>query len=191
MGDGNMLPELRIFAGPNGSGKSTVTELFGQAGVYINADDIARTSGLTVLEAAQYADEWRVQCLDSRITFTSETVLSSTRKLILMEDARKRGFFIKGIFVFTTDPGVNVARVRSRVHLGGHDVPLDKIYSRYYKSLSNLPRFIELCDVCHVVDNTEVPIRIFKKQKYLERWIPSTTWNRERIEQLVRCGSIS
>ena len=41
-----------VFAGPNGSGKSTVTAMINKVGEYINADDIARTTGCDNLTAA-------------------------------------------------------------------------------------------------------------------------------------------
>jgi len=185
-----MLPECRIFAGPNGSGKSTVTKFIGTVGDYINADDIARASGLDVLEAAKLSDNWRGQCILSRSSFTSETVLSTGSKLQLMDNARNAGFFIKGIFVFTRDVNVNISRVAVRVAAGGHDVPIEKIISRYSRSLLNLPRFVELCDVCHVIDNTDAPVRIYKKRKGYDLFYPGGFWIKESIVRLVREGVI-
>ena len=46
-----------VFAGPNGSGKSTVTAMINKVGEYINADDIARTTGCDNLTAAQTAEK--------------------------------------------------------------------------------------------------------------------------------------
>lgn len=39
-----MLPEVMVFAGPNGSGKSTITRMAKTVGIYINADDIRKSS---------------------------------------------------------------------------------------------------------------------------------------------------
>lgn len=185
-----MLPELRIFAGPNGSGKSTVTPFFGVVGTYINADDIAKSSDISVLEAAQLSDRMRAQCLLHGESFTSETVLSSDRKLELMREAHSQGFFVRGIFVLTQSSLINVSRVRVRVQAGGHDVPEDKIRQRYIKALANLPEFIELCDICHVVDNTEEPVRIYKKRKDTERLLVSNFWTEDRIRILISEGII-
>lgn len=190
MGNVNMLPECRIFAGPNGSGKSTVTKFIGTVGDYINADDIARASGLDVLDAARLSDNWRRQCILSKKSFTSETVLSTGSKLQLMDDARNAGFFIKGIFVFTRDVNINISRVSVRVAAGGHNVPVEKIISRYFRSLLNLPGFVELCDVCHVIDNTDTPVRIYKKRKDNNLFYPGGFWMKESIVRLIREGVI-
>ncbi|WP_405310304.1 hypothetical protein [Methanobrevibacter sp.] len=40
----NRLPEVIVFAGPNGSGKTTITRMAKTIGIYINADDIKKSS---------------------------------------------------------------------------------------------------------------------------------------------------
>ena len=66
----------------------------------------------------------------------------------------------------TADPIINVYRVKSRVESGGHDVPKDKIISRYDKALALVKELIEVCDICHIYDNSESkPFRICKKRK--------------------------
>lgn len=66
----------------------------------------------------------------------------------------------------TADPEINVARVVSRVSDGGHDVPAEKIRSRYDKALALVKELIAVCDVCHIYDNSlSAPYRIFKKRK--------------------------
>lgn len=76
---------------------------------------------------------------------------------IILEKAKSEGYFIKCIFVLMIDASVNVARVAARVALGGHNVEEDKIRSRYEKSLGNIGRLLEICDILHVYDNTEEP----------------------------------
>lgn len=57
-------------------------------------------------------------------------------------------------------------RVKSRVESGGHDVPEEKIISRYDKALALIKDLIEICDICHIYDNSgSRPFRIFKKRK--------------------------
>lgn len=50
--------------------------------------------------------------------------------------------------------------------LGGHDVPSDKVISRYFGCIKLMKEVIDVCDICHVYDNsTQNPMRIFKKRK--------------------------
>ena len=44
-------------------------------------------------------------------------------------------------------------RVHSRAADGGHDVPVDKIKSRYVKALNLVPELVKVCDVMHIYDN--------------------------------------
>ena len=41
-------------------------------------------------------------------------------------------------YIATSDPYINISRVKNRVILKGHDVPEDKITNRYYRSLGFL-----------------------------------------------------
>lgn len=167
MNDGSKKPEIVVFAGPNGSGKSTITELLRPVDMaYINADEIQRVLGCENIEAAQKAEKRREEFLSARLDFCFETVLSTTRNLNLLQRAKEAGFFIRCYYVLTADPQINVARVASRVSAGGHDVPADKIVSRYDKALSLVHKLIPVCDVCHIYDNSaDIPYRIFKKRK--------------------------
>ena len=73
----NRLPEIIIFAGPNGSGKTTITRMARTIGVYINADDIKRSSLCSDLEAAVKAEELKEEMIEKGEDFTFETVLST------------------------------------------------------------------------------------------------------------------
>lgn len=97
--------------------------------------------------------------------FTFETVLSTERNLDLLKKAKANGYFIRGIYVLTANPDINVARINARVALGGHGVPEEKVRKRYDKALSLIPQIVEVCDILHVYDNTTEPFRIFKKRK--------------------------
>lgn len=66
----NRLPEIIIFAGPNGSGKTTITRMARTIGVYINADDIKRSSLCSDLEAAVKAKELREEMIEKGEDFT-------------------------------------------------------------------------------------------------------------------------
>ena len=176
---------ILCLAGPNGSGKSTITQYFEKVGVYTNADDVVSATGLSNEEAAILVDKKRYESIDAKESFSFETVLSSNYKLDILEKAKADGYFIKCVFVLTTDPLINVARVQARVAAGGHDVDKEKIVQRYYKSLGNIKRLMELCDILHVYDNTEEPVRIIRKHKEDISIFPNELWSEEKLLQLI------
>ena len=180
-----LLPEVIVFAGPNGSGKSTITKLTKVIEPYINADDIKRAEHITDMEAAIKAEQLREKAVADGRGFTFETVLSTDRNLKLLYRAKDKGFFIRCIYVLTANPAVNVSRIKSRVADGGHDVPREKIFSRYKKALAILPELVAICDVMHIYDNTNVPTRIFKKRKNEYFFWENDFWNKEKIEELT------
>ena len=179
------LPEIIVFAGPNGSGKTTITKMAKTVGEYINADDIKKTTLCSDIEAAVKAEELREKMVAQRLDFTFETVMSTDRNLLLLQKAKKLGYFIRGIYVLTANADINVARVSAREALGGHGVPENKIRERYDKALKLIPQLIEVCDVFHLYDNTKEPFRIFKKRKTINyRWT-NEFWSKEDIEKLT------
>ena len=178
-------PEVMVFAGPNGSGKSTIKRMAKIAGVYINADDIKKTTLCTDLEAAIKAEELREEMLLKEKDFTFETVLSTDRNLSLLRRAKEKGYFIRGIYVLTATSDINVARVNSREAFGGHGVPEEKIRSRYEKAIKLIPQFVEICDIVHIYDNTIEPFRIFKKRKDKTFYWENVFWNKNNIEELT------
>ena len=183
-------PMILLFAGPNGAGKSTVTRAYLNhdelVGEYINADDIKVDRACSDMDAAQIATSLRESLMESGEDFTFETVLSTRRNLELLTKAKQKGFFIKAFYVITIDPKINVVRVSDRVKDGGHDVPEDKISSRYYKSRDLVPELISICDVVHIYDNTgDKPERIFKKKREEFLFFETKCWNINAIEKLT------
>lgn len=153
-------PRLLVIAGPNGSGKSTVTKGLPLIGLYVNADEIKRVSRCTDLEAAQEAEQLRELLLARGADFTFETVLSTDRNLSLLRRAKEAGYEICAVFVLTSDVEINARRVQERAAAGGHDVPEDKIRSRYTKSLQNLSPLVRIADKTRVLDNSGAEPRL-------------------------------
>ncbi len=158
-------PVLCVVAVPNGSGKTTTTvQLLANEwtddSLYINPDNIAQekygdwNSHDAVLKAAEVATALRYKCLDEKRNFVFETVFSSAEKLEFLKEAHKKGFFIRFFFVCTKSPEINVLRITKRVLNGGHEVPISKIISRYYKSILNATEAIEFVDRAYVYDNS-------------------------------------
>lgn len=183
----NKKPEVIVFAGPNGSGKSTFTELLKPTMIdYINADEIKKALKCSDLEATQVAQKQREEHLSKMEEFCFETVLSTDRNLKLLQKAKEMGYFIRCYYILTVDPMINVYRVKSRVEEGGHDVPEDKIISRYEKALKLVSEVVAVSDICHIYDNSEAkPFRIFKKRKSQFYYQECEDWLLEDIELLT------
>jgi predicted ABC-type ATPase len=178
-------PLVLVFAGPNGSGKSTVTKRMRIFGTYVNADDIKNTYKLSDLDAARMAEKFREKLVDTKADFTFETVLSTPRNLSLLQKAKENAYEIHCIYVLTCNADINVARVKARVLEGGHDVPEDKIRSRYEKALKLLPELINICDTILIFDNSLMPELIFKKDKDGNECFPTNLWTLDQINQLL------
>ena len=183
-------PEIVVFAGPNGSGKSTFTELLMPPMDYINADEIKKTLKCSDIEAAKLAEDQREDHLQKMEEFCFETVLSTRRNLKLLQRAKQAGYFIRCYYILTADPYINVWRVQSRVQSGGHDVPVDKIITRYDRALELVKEVVAVSDICHIYDNSgEKPLRIFKKRKTACYFDPCEDWQEEDILLLTNVKS--
>ena len=180
-------PKLLVFAGPNGSGKSTVTKSNQIVGEYVNADRIKAIKGCSDLEAAQEAECLREYLLKLRMDFTFETVLSTPRNLLLLQRAHDAGYFIRVIFVLTNDSSINVQRVAERVSKGGHDVPEEKIRSRYIKSLENVKELYKIVDDLWIYDNSgEEPVLVCTVQDKRLTYFDNKSWSQEAVANLFQ-----
>jgi predicted ABC-type ATPase len=92
--------------------------------------------------------------LDQKTSFTLETVMSHPSKVSLLATAQTRGYRTYLYYVATDDPAINIARVKTRVALGGHSVPEDRITDRYYRSLGLLMEAIEHTNRAYIFDNS-------------------------------------
>ena len=179
-------PVVLVFAGPNGSGKSTIARQIPHHGVYVNADILKSEYALTDLKAAQAAETLRNKLVEKKADFTFETVLSTERNLLLMRKAKEAGYEVQCIYVLTCNADINVARVKGRVREGGHDVPEDKIRSRYDKALRLLPEIIDVCDKMLVYDNSIMPILVYIKDEDGTEYFPTELWPMEKLERLLK-----
>lgn len=158
-------PVLNIIAGPNGSGKTTITTQllqheWGENCTYINPDQIAKdvygdwNSDDAVLKAAKYASSLRYRLLEEKKDIAFETVLSSKEKIDFIKMAKDKGYFVRIFFVCTDSPKINAARIAGRFMEGGHSVPIEKIVSRYTKSLVNGIALTKIVDRMYFYDNS-------------------------------------
>lgn len=160
-----MRPVLLVIAGPNGTGKTTITgrlrvERWSEGVEYINPDDVARdrfgdwNSPEAVAQAARWSEARREELLAARLGIAFETVFSAPDKVDFLKRAYEAGYFIRMFFVGTSDPRINAARVADRVIRGGHTVPIEKIISRYDRSMANLAVAVRFVDRVYFYDNS-------------------------------------
>ncbi len=96
----------------------------------------------------------RQKLLQQKTSFTFETVMSHAGKVDLLAQAQAAGYRTYLYFVATDDPAINISRVRNRVQLGGHDVPVDRIEKRYHRSLGLLVDAIRHANRAYIFDNS-------------------------------------
>ncbi len=160
-------PVIVVVAGPNGAGKTSLTNdllyhhwVEGEGGVYVNPDVIAQeiygdwNSREATLNAANEAAAIREKCLQEKTSLVFETVMSAPDKVDYLRRAKEAGFFIRLFFVGTNSPIINAARVAQRVAEGGHSVPIEKIISRYTKSIVNCAIVAQFVDRAYLYDNS-------------------------------------
>ncbi|OWK35020.1 hypothetical protein [Fimbriiglobus ruber] len=85
--------------------------------------------------AAAVVDFLREELMRRGDSFSFETVMSHPSKVEFFGRARAEGYKTYLYFVCTSTAELNVARVRTRVQIGGHAVPEDKIRERYARCL--------------------------------------------------------
>jgi predicted ABC-type ATPase len=162
-------PVLHLLAGPNGAGKSTLFE--GVIGPtthldFVNADNIAQERwpddpASRSYDAAVIAAERRAELIAARRSFATETVFSHSSKLELVHAAIDAGYLVT-LHVVIVPETLAVARVASRVEVGGHTVPEEKVRERYSRLWPLVASAIEVVDSAFVYDNSrgDEPFRV-------------------------------
>lgn len=111
--------------------------------------------------ASVLSDFLRRKLLDAGRSMCFETVMSHSDKVDLLREAQTRGYRTYLYFIATVDPLINVERVKYRVSTGGHDVPEEKIRSRYDRSLELLPKAIRYSNRAYLFDTSSDQARYF------------------------------
>jgi predicted ABC-type ATPase len=153
-------PAIVAIAGPNGAGKTTFFHShLREAGLrFINADDIAPELKITSYEAAELADALRRELVRQRESFVFETVFSDPvgDKLTFLTNASAAGYNVVLCFIGISGPETSEERVVMRVSQGGHDVPSEKLVSRFPRTLANLGAAIQTLPMVLVFDNEDL-----------------------------------
>lgn len=163
------MPIFHLLAGPNGAGKSSLYRALLAEGLidsnleFINADIYEREHLLHIkspVKRSETARTWsqnrRRALMEAQQSFASETVFSHASKIALMEQAKQAGYHIVLYVVAVDKPETLVVRVRQRVREGGHDVPSEKILSRYPRTLTHLAKALPLADAAYLYDSQDI-----------------------------------
>jgi len=156
------VSRLDLVGGPNGAGKSTFVRLtlapHLPGSVFVNADEIARRRWPTdpaahAYDAAALAADTRQQLIEAHTPFIAETVFSHPSKLALIEAANTVGYYV-ALHVLMVPEHLAIARVHARAAAGGHDVPNEKITSRYERLWALVADAVAIVDTATFWDNS-------------------------------------
>jgi predicted ABC-type ATPase len=176
-------PVVIALAGPNGAGKSTFYEAhLKDCGLrFLNADVLAGELGLDAYQGAEVAAKLRQELVKQGESFVFETVFSDPvgDKLNFLKQAAQQGYTVVMCFIGIAGSGRSEERVAMRVSQGGHDVPTDKLVTRFPRTMTNIRQAIRELQCVLVFDNDDlsIPFRLLAvvqhgRPKFLARSIP-------------------
>lgn len=164
--DASPISCIYVLAGTNGAGKSSVAgAMLLQRGIeYFNPDKAAMqirsaNPGITNEEANSAA--WRQgrrlleRVIAERLNFAFETTLGGHTIASMLESALLVGVEVRIWYLGLSSPELHIARVRSRVARGGHDIPEAKIRERYDHSRLNLLQLMPKLTELRLYDNSQ------------------------------------
>jgi predicted ABC-type ATPase len=153
-------PVLVALAGPNGAGKTTFYHShLRPAGLrFLNADEVARGLGIDAYEAGRVITQLRQELVRQRESFVFETVFSDPvgDKLGFLKETAKVGYTVVLCFIGIAGPETSEQRVAMRVSQGGHDVPSEKLVSRFPRTMANLKAAINELPYVLLFDNDDL-----------------------------------
>jgi predicted ABC-type ATPase len=165
------VPRIYVLAGTNGAGKSSLmgAMLLQQGVEYFNPDQAAQrifsanlsssNPGISQLEANSAAWHEGKRLLERAITekfdFVFETTLGGKTITNLLDHALSEAIEVRIWYVGLDSVERHIARVRSRVAHGGHDIPEETIRERYTQSRINLIRLLPRLTELLLYDNSE------------------------------------
>lgn len=154
---------LFVLAGVNGAGKSSVGGylLSRQKVAWFNPDTFARelmaATGCDqdVANATAWAEGVRRlnRSIATRRSYAFETTLGGRTIAGKLRDAARTHDVVVW-FCGLSSPELHIARVRSRVTRGGHDIPEARIRERWPRSQQNLIALVPHIAILQVFDNS-------------------------------------
>lgn len=153
-------PILVALAGPKGAGKTTFYHAhLRAAGLrFVNADEVARELDIDAYEAARIITELRQELVRQRESFVFETVFSDPvgDKLGFLKTAAQSGYTVVLCFIGVSRPETCEQRVAMRTSQGGHDVPHEKLVSRFPRTTANFQAAIRELPYVLIFDNDDL-----------------------------------
>jgi predicted ABC-type ATPase len=163
--DDDPLPCIYVLAGTNGAGKSSIGgAMFRQAGAeYFNPDEAARlirSANPGIIQAEANSAAWQEgkrlleRAITSRCNFAFETTLGGNTIPRLLAQALSLGIEVRIWYAGLRTLELHIARVRSRVDKGGHDIPEADIRRRFEAGRLNLIRLLPKLTELRMYDNS-------------------------------------
>jgi predicted ABC-type ATPase len=144
------MPNIIVISGANGAGKSTLAPYLLRDTLniveYVNADTIAEGLSAFAPENAAF-DAGRImlkrlrELAGERKDFAFETTLASRFYANWIKDLQSKDFHFHLIYLWLKSVDLAIERVRERVRLGGHNIPVEAIKRRFERGRYN---FFEL-----------------------------------------------
>jgi predicted ABC-type ATPase len=189
-------PVLYLIVGPNDAGKSTLYDTVVGPTThleFVNADVIAaqrwpKNPSEKSYDAAIIAAKRRAKLIRAKTSFVTETVFSHRSKLDLVHSAVDAGYLVS-MHVVLVPETLAIARVASRVEVGGHTVPEKKIRQRYLRLWPLVATAIGVVDHAIVYDNSRAKTP-FRKIAAFEHGLATgeQNWPLWTPEALVHAG---
>jgi predicted ABC-type ATPase len=159
-----MPPVIYVLAGVNGAGKSSIGGewLISQRLPYFNPDQAAREireqTGGTLERASSLAWTEGKRLLEvaiaNRHSHAFETTLGGNTMAGLLHRAASEGIDVLMWFAGLANVEHHVARVKTRVAAGGHDIPEETIRRRFDTSRRNLIALLPSLTELRLFDNS-------------------------------------
>lgn len=172
-------PHLWIIAGPNGAGKTTLVQE-GALGAALSSCEFINPDALTLeylkqhginswaeaesqpellkttfIRAAEDSQRLLEQRVESGGSVAIESVLSTQKYCSVVKRVRELGGKFMLVYVALHSPYLSRTRVDQRCREAGHDVPTEKLESRWQASLALLPWFAAHAHQFWILDNSE------------------------------------
>lgn len=159
------MKSYTIFAGVNGAGKTSIYKSIyydeNKNEKRINTDEMVARIGSwqdnnLQIKCAREAVKLIREYIKEGISFNQETTLSGKSIISNIKSASERGFFVIMNYIGVSSSEIAKKRVAIRVSKGGHGIPDKDIERRYFDSLVNLKKAVDICNRINIYDNTDI-----------------------------------